>query len=68
MVFDGVFYTDQKGILQFAEVYYLGKEDTDHVEARVRQRVLSLFKRRRLLTEDEIENINRKQGQKTGQD
>jgi hypothetical protein len=57
VVFDGVFYTDQKGTLQFADVYNFGKEDTDHVEARVRQRVLSLFKRRGLLSEDEVENI-----------
>lgn len=49
--------TDQKGILQFSDVTNFGKEDTDHVEARVRQRVLSLFNRRGLLSEDDVENI-----------
>ncbi len=33
------------------------KEDSDQVEARERQRVLSLFKHRALLTENEVENI-----------
>ncbi len=57
MVLDGVFYTDDTRTLQFADVFNLGKEDSDQVEARVRQRVLSLSKRRALLTEDEVENL-----------
>ncbi len=57
VVLDGLFYSDEKGTLQFADVYNLGKEDSDKVEARVRKRVLSLFKRRAILTEEQSENI-----------
>ena len=57
VVLDGVFYSDEKGTLQFADAYNLGKEDSDQVEARVRKRVLSLFKRRAILTEEQSENI-----------
>jgi hypothetical protein len=32
-VLDGVFHSDEKGTLQFANVYNLGKEDSDQVEA-----------------------------------
>jgi len=57
VVLDGVFYSDDKGSLQFADVYNLGKEDSDQVEARVRKRVLSLFKRREILTEEQFEEL-----------
>lgn len=43
--------------MQFTDVYNLGNEDSDQVEDRVRKRVLSLFKRRAILTEEQSENI-----------
>jgi phosphoserine phosphatase len=57
VVLDGLFYTDTKGIPQFSDIYNLGIEDTQAVVARVRKRVLSLFKRRNLLTEEQVENL-----------
>lgn len=54
---DGVYYSDEKGTLEFADVYNLGKEDSDQVEARVHKRVLRLFKRREILTEEQFEEL-----------
>jgi hypothetical protein len=56
-VLDGLFYTDEKGTQQFADVYNFGVEDAEVVVARVRKRAMSLFKRRNLLTEDQVENL-----------
>ena len=52
-----MFYSDEKGSLQFADVYNLAEEDSYQVEIRVRKRVLSLFKPRGILTEELSENI-----------
>ena len=57
VVMDGIFYEDKNGLLQFFEVDDLSVEDADAVQARVRKRVLSLYKRKGLLTEEDEENL-----------
>ena len=54
---DGIFYEDEQGVLQFSEVDDLGVEDANAVQNRIRKRVLSLYKRKGLLTEDDVENL-----------
>jgi hypothetical protein len=54
---DGIFGEDQEGLLQFEEVDNLSVDDTDAVQNRVRKRVLSLYKRKGLLTEEDAENL-----------
>jgi len=54
---DGIFCEDAQGLLQFLEVDDLSVDDTDAVQNRVRKRVLSLYKRKGLLTEEDAENL-----------
>ncbi len=53
----GVFAEDSKEVLRFAEVSNFGTEEAELVGSGVRKRVLSLFKRRGLLSEDDFDNI-----------
>ncbi len=57
IVFDGVFAEDSKEVLRFEEVSNFGTEEVEQVGAGVRKRVLSLFKRRGLLSDDDFDNI-----------
>jgi len=57
VVLDGVFCEAQEGLLQFTEARSLGVEDSERVVANTRKRVLSLFKRRGLLSEDQFDNL-----------
>ncbi|MDQ2994766.1 MAG: transposase, partial [Pseudomonadota bacterium] len=62
VVMNGIFYEDAQGVLQFSEVEDLGVEDADAVQTRVRKRVLSLYKRKGLLTEEDVESIKNWKG------
>lgn len=57
VVMDGIFCEDAEGLLQFHEVDDLSADDSDAVQSRVRKRVLSLYKRRGIITAEDAENL-----------
>lgn len=58
-VIDGVFYQDEAGEVHYVPVENLGVEDTTEIQNRVRTRVLRLFKRRGLITEELADKMAR---------
>jgi len=54
---DGLFFKSADGQIKFEAVNNLGTEDTSAIQERVRTRVLRLFKRRGLLTADQVEDM-----------
>jgi len=57
VVMDGIFCEDAEGVLHFLKVDDLSVDDSDAVQTRVRKRVLSLYKRRGLITAEDAENL-----------
>lgn len=57
IVIEGLFYDDEAGRIKYAAIEHLGPEDSKSIEQDVRKRVLKLFKRKGLLTLEQVEDI-----------
>ena len=57
IVIEGLFHQDDSAHIKFTPVDHLGPEDIEIIEQKVRNRVLKLFKRSKILSPDQVDSM-----------